>query len=310
MRRSRARSTAAPTRRARQRQPRRHAQPRARGARPACRADHRPAQAAVDGPGRDGAGSAARCSSAITPAPEPGRHPRSHLLGASSRGCGSRPRLERDRAQRRGVRRLGVPVALVTGDQHLRAGARATSATSRPSRSRTRSPATPRARCTRRRRAASGSVGRGRAVRRAAHGGPAVPAAAAARARDRLRQQRLRRRRRVVPATERTGGSTCAYRAPDAATLIQVIQAWTILAGTTATVRGTASVTAAWVAGWRGLGHLLGGDRLADDPFGARFGGRVVAGARRAVAARPCARAWCGSAGRRLGRLHAGADAG
>jgi D-amino peptidase len=37
----------------------------------------------------------------------------------------------------------------------------------------------------------------------------------------------------LVPGTSRTTGLTCAYRAPDAPTLIQVIQAWTILAGTT-----------------------------------------------------------------------------
>jgi D-amino peptidase len=37
----------------------------------------------------------------------------------------------------------------------------------------------------------------------------------------------------LVPATRRLGGSTCAYSAPDAPTLIQVIQAWTTLAGTT-----------------------------------------------------------------------------
>ena len=37
----------------------------------------------------------------------------------------------------------------------------------------------------------------------------------------------------LVPATRRMSGLTCAYRAPDAATLIRVIQAWTILAGTT-----------------------------------------------------------------------------
>jgi D-amino peptidase len=37
----------------------------------------------------------------------------------------------------------------------------------------------------------------------------------------------------LVPGTRRISGSTCGYRAPDAATLIQVIQAWTILAGTT-----------------------------------------------------------------------------
>jgi D-aminopeptidase len=37
----------------------------------------------------------------------------------------------------------------------------------------------------------------------------------------------------LVPGTGRTSGVTCRYRAADAATLIQVIQAWTILAGST-----------------------------------------------------------------------------
>lgn len=37
----------------------------------------------------------------------------------------------------------------------------------------------------------------------------------------------------LVPHTRRLGGLTTGYRAPDAATLLQVIQAWTILAGTT-----------------------------------------------------------------------------
>ena len=37
----------------------------------------------------------------------------------------------------------------------------------------------------------------------------------------------------LVPGTRRVDGLTCAYRADDAATLIQVIQAWTILAGST-----------------------------------------------------------------------------
>ncbi len=36
----------------------------------------------------------------------------------------------------------------------------------------------------------------------------------------------------LVPGTRRASGVTCAYRAPDAPTLIQVIQAWTTLAGT------------------------------------------------------------------------------
>lgn len=37
----------------------------------------------------------------------------------------------------------------------------------------------------------------------------------------------------LVPGTRRISGSTCGYRSPDAPTLIQVIQAWTTLAGTT-----------------------------------------------------------------------------
>jgi D-amino peptidase len=37
----------------------------------------------------------------------------------------------------------------------------------------------------------------------------------------------------LVPGTRRTAGATCAYRAPDAATMLQVIQAWTLLASTT-----------------------------------------------------------------------------
>jgi len=37
----------------------------------------------------------------------------------------------------------------------------------------------------------------------------------------------------LVPGTTRSGGTTTSYTAPDAATLLQVIQAWTLLAGTT-----------------------------------------------------------------------------
>lgn len=37
----------------------------------------------------------------------------------------------------------------------------------------------------------------------------------------------------LVPMTARVGGTTTAYDAPDAGTLLQVIQAWTTLAGTT-----------------------------------------------------------------------------
>lgn len=37
----------------------------------------------------------------------------------------------------------------------------------------------------------------------------------------------------LLPQTQRRGGTTCAYQAPDATTLIQVVQAWTILAAST-----------------------------------------------------------------------------
>ena len=37
----------------------------------------------------------------------------------------------------------------------------------------------------------------------------------------------------LVPHTFRVGGATCRFRAIDAATLVQVIQAWTLLASTT-----------------------------------------------------------------------------
>ena len=68
-------------------------------------------------------------------------------------------------------------------------------------------------------------------------------------------------------------------------------------------MRGRASTTAAWVAGWRGAGGLLGAARLVDDPYGARFGGawaRALARAarregvrRRLIAAAPVAH-WAG----------------
>lgn len=51
-----------------------------------------------------------------------------------------------------------------------------------------------------------------------------------------------------------------------------------------------ASFTAAWVAGWRGLGHLLGDAQLADDPYGARFGGAWAQALARA-GTRPAVRA-------------------
>jgi D-amino peptidase len=37
----------------------------------------------------------------------------------------------------------------------------------------------------------------------------------------------------LVPGTHRVSGATCSFRAPNAQVLLQVIQAWTILAGTT-----------------------------------------------------------------------------
>ena len=39
-------------------------------------------------------------------------------------------------------------------------------------------------------------------------------------------------------------------------------------------MRDRASRTAAWVAGCRGLGHLLGAAQIADDPYGLQFAGR------------------------------------
>ncbi len=51
-----------------------------------------------------------------------------------------------------------------------------------------------------------------------------------------------------------------------------------------------ASFTASWVAGWRGLGSLLGDARIADDPYGARFGGRWARALARA-GAQPAVRA-------------------
>jgi methyltransferase (TIGR00027 family) len=54
-------------------------------------------------------------------------------------------------------------------------------------------------------------------------------------------------------------------------------------------MRGRASFTAAWVAGWRGLGSMLGDAQIADDPWGVRFGGRWARALAR-VSANPVAR--------------------
>jgi len=69
-------------------------------------------------------------------------------------------------------------------------------------------------------------------------------------------------------------------------------------------MRSTASRTAKWVAVARGFGPLLGDAQIADDPYGARFGGRAVAalarraarvdGVRRALIAAPPVAHWVG----------------
>jgi methyltransferase (TIGR00027 family) len=56
-------------------------------------------------------------------------------------------------------------------------------------------------------------------------------------------------------------------------------------------MRSTASRTAAWVAAVRGLGSILGAEQVADDPFGARFGGRAVHALERAARFEPLRRA-------------------
>ena len=128
----------------------------------------------------------------------------------------------------------GVPVALVTGDATTCAQAReliGEVATVEVKQAYTRYAArsiAPAAACQRIRAAAAG------AVRRAAAGElrpfrPALPLdleidfvhSACADAAE------------LVPGTRRSGGAACAYRANDPAVLIQVIQAWTILAAST-----------------------------------------------------------------------------
>jgi methyltransferase (TIGR00027 family) len=60
-------------------------------------------------------------------------------------------------------------------------------------------------------------------------------------------------------------------------------------------MRTRASTTAAWVAGWRGLGTLLGEGQIADDPFGVRFGGRWAATLEAAARVEPVRRALLGT---------------
>lgn len=128
----------------------------------------------------------------------------------------------------------GVPVALVTGDATTCAQAReligevatvaVKEAYTRYS-ARSISPVAARERI---REAAA------RAVRRAAAGElrPFVPALPLELAID-FATSACADAAELVPGTTRTGGVSCAYRAPDPAALIQVIQAWTILAAST-----------------------------------------------------------------------------
>ncbi|MDC3958053.1 M55 family metallopeptidase [Polyangium jinanense] len=129
---------------------------------------------------------------------------------------------------------LGIPVALVTGDQTVCAQAReilgevetvqVKEAITRYA-ARSLSPVAARERV---------REGAARAVRRAREGAfspfrPALPLdleidfvnSACADAAE------------LVPFTERRSGTACGYRAPDAATVVQVIEAWTILAAST-----------------------------------------------------------------------------
>jgi methyltransferase (TIGR00027 family) len=55
-------------------------------------------------------------------------------------------------------------------------------------------------------------------------------------------------------------------------------------------VRDRPSFTAAWVAGWRGLGGLLDGAPIAEDPYGVRFGGAWARALDRAVRIEPLRR--------------------
>ena len=126
----------------------------------------------------------------------------------------------------------GVPVALVTGDATTCAQAReligevatvtVKEAYTRYS-ARSISPVAARERI---REAAA------RAVRRAGELRPFVPALPLALEID-FATSACADAAELVPGTTRTGGVTCAYRAPDAPTLLQVIQAWTILAAST-----------------------------------------------------------------------------
>jgi D-amino peptidase len=126
----------------------------------------------------------------------------------------------------------GIPVALVTGDQTVCAQARAAlgdvetvevkaSITRYAARSVHPSVAQERIR-----------AGAARAVKRAPQLRPYTPPLPLALEIDFVNSA-CADVAELVPSTRRVGGLTCAYTCPDAPTLIQVIQAWTILAGTT-----------------------------------------------------------------------------
>jgi len=127
---------------------------------------------------------------------------------------------------------LGIPVALVTGDQTACAQARErlgdvetvevkTAITRYAARSVHPSVAQERIR-----------AGATRAVKRAPQLRPYTPPVPLALEIDFVNAA-CADAAELVPATRRVNGLTCAYSCPDAPTLIQVIQAWTILAGTT-----------------------------------------------------------------------------
>jgi len=127
---------------------------------------------------------------------------------------------------------LGIPVALVTGDQTVCAQAREAlgdvetvevkvAITRYAARNVHPSVAQERIR-----------AGAARAVRRAPSLKPFVPASPLVLEIDFVNAA-CADAAELVPATRRLGGLTCSYACGDAPTLIRVIQAWTLLAGTT-----------------------------------------------------------------------------
>jgi D-amino peptidase len=126
----------------------------------------------------------------------------------------------------------GIPVALVTGDQTVCAQARATlgdveTVEVKTSITRYAAKSLHPALAQERIRAAAS-----RAVKRAPQLRPYTPPLPLALEIDFVNSA-CADAAELVPNTRRVDGLTCAYACPDAPTLIQVIQAWTILAGTT-----------------------------------------------------------------------------